>query len=255
MVKLSQRLQTIADQVPSGSRLADIGSDHALLPTYLAQQNKITFGIAGEINAGPYEAALKQIRDAHVGHIVQARKGDGLEVIEQGEVNVITIAGMGGSLIASILEAGRMKLKGIDKMVLQPNVGEDHLREWLFINHWVLISEQILKEDGKIYEILTAIPEEQAPISNEELYQPKQLAGMLISKRRLFKMGPYLLDSPNEVWFEKWWLELEKLDMILRQLGQSEQPASRIREQEIRDEMREIKEVLTCLRKDKPLYN
>jgi len=64
-----------------------------------------------------------------------------------------------------------------------------------------------------------------------------------------------LLDSPNEVWFEKWWLELEKLDMILRQLGQSEQPASRIREQEIRDEMREIKEVLTCLRKDKPLYN
>lgn len=47
MIKLSNRLETIAKWVPDGARLADIGSDHALLPLYLAQRGMISFAVAG----------------------------------------------------------------------------------------------------------------------------------------------------------------------------------------------------------------
>src|SRR5690606_19253288 len=87
MVSLSKRLQCIADQIPTGSRLADIGSDHALLPTYLAEQKRISFAVAGEVNTGPMKAAQRQVAAAGMGSIVNVRLGNGLEVIQEGEVD------------------------------------------------------------------------------------------------------------------------------------------------------------------------
>lgn len=59
--KLSQRLIRVANYVPQGARLADIGSDHAYLPAYLALQKQISFAIAGEVVKGPYENARHEI--------------------------------------------------------------------------------------------------------------------------------------------------------------------------------------------------
>jgi len=250
MVKLSKRLQMIADRVPAGSRLADIGSDHALLPTYLAQQGVITFGVAGEVNPGPFDAATRQVMECGLQARINVRLGDGLAVIQPGEVDVITIAGMGGSLIASILDAGKSKLQGVAKLILQPNVGEDQVRRWLNEQGWLLESEAILEEDGKIYEILTASPNGGAAL--ESLYQDKVLPdGKVVNKARLLQMGPYLIEQAPEVWFRKWDSELAKLAMIEGQLALSEAEASKAKAQQIGQEIQEIKEVLACLQKVK----
>ena len=45
--KLSKRLETVADFVPQGARLVDVGSDHAYLPLFLVEQKRIDFAIAG----------------------------------------------------------------------------------------------------------------------------------------------------------------------------------------------------------------
>ncbi|MDD9268655.1 tRNA (adenine(22)-N(1))-methyltransferase [Paenibacillus sp. GCM10023248] len=255
MVKLSKRLQMIADRVPPGSRLADIGSDHALLPTYLAQQGVIAFAVAGEVNPGPFEAATRQVLESGLSAKISVRSGDGLAVIEPGEVNVITIAGMGGSLIASILEAGKEKLQGVERLVLQPNVGEDHVRRWLLAEDWRLDAEAILEEDGKIYEILTATKGVSADsgTSQEQLYADRTLpGGVHVSKERLLLMGPYLMTEAPEVWFAKWASELNKLAMIEGQLKHSAAEASAAKAENIAREIREIKEVLACLQKVKP---
>ncbi|SDC72794.1 tRNA (adenine22-N1)-methyltransferase [Paenibacillus sp. UNCCL117] len=260
MIRLSKRLELIANQVPQGSRLADIGSDHALLPSYLASQGVIGSGVAGEVNSGPYEAASRQVRSAGLKERIAVRLGDGLAVIEPGEVDVITIAGMGGALIVSILEAGKAKLRGVSRLVLQPNVGEDAVRGWLADNGWLLIGEQILEEDGKIYEILTA---EKASEGTEEagradsLYEPRTLAGGLtVSKELLIRMGPYLIDEASSVWKAKWRLELDKLEHICSQVARSDTDAARVKERELRAEMRRIEEVLeACTPKDKPSFN
>ncbi|MNI06673.1 tRNA (adenine(22)-N(1))-methyltransferase [compost metagenome] len=252
-VKLSKRLQMIADRVPSGSRLADIGSDHALLPTYLAQSGVITFAIAGEVNPGPLEAASRQVSEAGLSKVIEVRGGNGLAVLEPNEVDIITIAGMGGSLITTILNEGLDKLNGVKRLVLQPNVGEEHVRRWLDEQDWQLESEAILEEDGKIYEILTAVRATDAQERNAYLYRDRQLSEeVLVNSDRLKLMGPYLLEEADEVWFDKWDSELAKLEMIRSQLALSLADASKVKAEAIAKEIREIKEVLACLQKVKP---
>jgi tRNA (adenine22-N1)-methyltransferase len=252
MLRLSKRLELIANGVPLGSKIADIGSDHALLPAYLAQQKRISKAVAGEINPGPFKAASRQVTESLLESIIDVRLGNGLEVIEADEVDVITIAGMGGALIAEILESGKEKLSGVSLLILQPNVGEYNVRSWLLNYNWILINEQILEEDGKIYEILFAVPEKLANSSNEQLYKEQLLQdGVSVDRELLLKMGPYLIQNPTQVWFDKWQLEIEKLEMIHKRLGQSSLQESRQKEQELTLEMNRIREVIACLQKDK----
>ncbi|NEW05220.1 tRNA (adenine-N(1))-methyltransferase [Paenibacillus sp. SYP-B3998] len=253
MVKLSKRLQMIADRVPKGARLADIGSDHALLPTYLAKNGAISYAVAGEVNPGPFEAAIRQVLESGLSKVIHVRSGDGLAVIEPEEVNVITIAGMGGSLMASILDAGKAKLQGVTKLILQPNVGEDQVRRWLDAHGWLLESEAILEEDGKIYEILTAVTViNDTAKQMQAIYQERRLSGhKIVDKERLLQMGPFLMTEASQVWFRKWANELEKLAMIEGQLSRSSAEASKLKAEQIAYEIREIKEVLACSQKVK----
>lgn len=254
MVGLSKRLLKIAEHVPHGSRLADIGSDHALLPVYLAQHGYIASAIAGELNGGPFAAALKQVQEAGLAHKIQVRQGDGLEVIGSGEVDAITIAGMGGLLIVQILTQGIAKLERVQRLILQPNVGEEVVRRWLKEQGWFLSAEYILHEDGKTYEVLIADRLEQAESLNQALYQERLLAGKTISTERLFAMGPYLLTEADPIWGQKWQDELTKLQHIVEQLSRSQQESSQQRKKLIQDEMIDIQEVLACLQKVKPSF-
>jgi tRNA (adenine22-N1)-methyltransferase len=250
MIKLSKRLQMIAERVPQGDRLADIGSDHALLPTYLAERSMISFAVAGEVNKGPYEAAQRQVRAARLGSsVIEVRLGDGLAVIQPGEIDTVTIAGMGGALIASILEAGKTNLKGVKTLVLQPNVGEDQVRRWFDANGWLLTEEAILEEDGKIYEILTAVPLD-GEAAEEKLYRTRNLSeGITLDKELLFRLGPYLVLEADPIWISKWQSELAKLELIAKQMRLSDQEAARERERELQGDINRIKGVLQCLQK------
>ncbi|WP_424766214.1 tRNA (adenine(22)-N(1))-methyltransferase [Paenibacillus sp. sgz302251] len=257
MLKLSKRLQLIADYVTPGARVADIGSDHAMLPVYLLQIEKCPVAIAGELNRGPYEAARKQGMDAGLSERLTVRQGDGLEVLQPGEADTITIAGMGGSLMSDILEAGRTvgKLDGIKELILQPNVGEEIVREWLLEHGWYLKHECILEEDGKIYEILHAVIEIEVLDRNESLYDGSFLPVELSedAKFKLLKqMGPHLLREPQPVLYKKWRHELNKLERICKQLAGSELPEAARKLEQFKAEMNEIEEVLRCLPMVKP---
>ena len=69
-------------------------------------------------------------------------------------VDTVTIAGMGGPLIATILESGKDRLSKCKRIIAQPNIYARAIREWAVSNEWKIINEHILKEDGKIYEII-----------------------------------------------------------------------------------------------------
>lgn len=272
MIALSNRLKMIADKVQLHSRLADIGSDHALLPVYLASQRIVSFAIAGEYHLGPLEAAKQQVKEANLIDRIDVRHGDGLAVIQRGEVDCITIAGMGGNLIARILDEGKEKLDGVQQLILQPNVGEDVVRHWLVEHGWYLLEEDILLEDGKIYEILHAIKHEDAARLNEELYSVAHVAkrtahsGMLkelvalfdhgtLSREDLFRFGPYLMTQPNEVFVLKWRNEIDKLNKIIAQLAQSSMVEAKQRLEAFQLEKSKIEEVIMCLQKDKPSFS
>lgn len=244
MVNLSKRLFTIAEYVPNGKRVADIGSDHALLPSYLISEGISPYAIAGEVNKGPLEAARRQIDALKIADKVDVRLGSGLKVINDGEVEVITIAGMGGGLIVEILQEGFAKLNNIERLILQPNVGSELVRDWLDNNKWNIINEEILEEDGRIYEIIVA---EQRAGNYDPSYQGQDRA-----KEDLYRLGPILWQRGTPVLYEKWHGELMKNQYILGELQKSKDNEAKIeKEQQIMEEINWIAEVTKCLEKDK----
>lgn len=220
--KLSQRLEKVSNYVLQGSVLADIGSDHAYLPCYLGLKKKIKKGIAGEITEGPYLSAKEQVVLDGLSDIIEVRKGDGLSVLKENEAEVVTICGMGGSLITSILEKGKDKLGSAKRLILQPNVGTKTVRNWLLKENWVLSAEEIIKEDGKIYEVLVADRSGEQPYSNHN-----------IEAELLF--GPFLLKVQNEAFKEKWAGEVKQWKAILGQMEKSQGTAAEAKRKELLD--------------------
>lgn len=226
---LSTRLKTVANYIPDQSKLADIGSDHAYLPTYLARLNKIASAIAVEVNEGPYLSALEQVQSTNCNDMIEVRKGNGLSVIEKGEVDTIVIAGMGGRLIRDILHEGIDKLTRNMKLILQPNVGSERLRFWLMEHQWQIVAENILEEDGKIYEVIVA----------EYSVEP-----VLLSEDEIL-FGPILLREKSPAFIKKWKDELRKWHNIFQSLSSASQTEENdVKKEEFLKKIKKVKEVI-----------
>jgi tRNA (adenine22-N1)-methyltransferase len=252
---LSKRLSAIADLVPPGARVADIGSDHALLPAWLVSAGKSPLAVAGEVRDGPLKASAARVEADGLADRVAVRKGDGLAVVAPGEVDCVVIAGMGGALIASILDAGEAagRLAGVRTLVLQPNVGEDIVRRWLLERGWYLASERIVEEDDRWYEVLEARRVPDADRLNAALYDPSFLGLDRPADRLgelLLRMGPWLLRRPDERLAGKWRTELGKLESIRGQTERSDSPEAERKRRELAEEIALIGEVMACLQMD-----
>ncbi|MBF0780440.1 MULTISPECIES: class I SAM-dependent methyltransferase [unclassified Granulicatella] len=207
-MKLSKRLEMVAQCVPIGARLADIGSDHAYLPSYLAMHKRIEFAIAGEVVQGPFESAKTTVDLQCLNQYVDVRLGDGLDVVcLDDKIDTVTICGMGGELITQILERGRLAgvLQNVHTLILQPNMAESHVRKWLMAHQYRVEQEYILKENQKIYEIIVA----HASI-NSVAYTEKEVM-----------FGVYLPLEKSDTFIEKWTNELQKIDDVLGHLEKS----------------------------------
>lgn len=230
MIALSERLKKVTTYIPIESVIADIGSDHAYLPCYAVQKELIKSAIAGEVNQGPFDSALSQVKALRLENQIEVRLGDGLEVIFPNEVNVVVIAGMGGQLISNILNRGKARLKGVQRLILQPNMGAKFIREWLEANGWALITEAILEEDEKIYEILVA--------ERTEITKPLSDAERLL--------GPFLMREKSETFIKKWEREQSNWKRIVNQLEQAN-PSEDIMDRK-RDVLKKIQLVSEALK-------
>ena len=220
---ISKRLELVASFVPQGSVLLDVGSDHAYLPIELVERGQIEAAIAGEVVDGPYQSAVKNVEAHGLKEKIQVRLANGLAAFEEeDQVSVITIAGMGGRLIATILEEGLDKLASVERLILQPNNREDDLRLWLQDNDFQIVAESILEEAGKFYEILVV-----------EVGQMKLSASDL-------RFGPFLSKEVSPVFVQKWQKEAAKLEVALDQI-----PEKNLEERQVLvDKFKAIKEVL-----------
>ena len=220
---ISKRLSIVASFVPQGAILLDVGSDHAYLPIELVESGKIERAIAGEVVVCPYQSALKNVKAHGLSEKIQVRLANGLAAFEEtDQVSTITIAGMGGRLIATILEEGLDKLSSVNRLILQPNNREDELRVWLQAHGFQIVTESILEEAGKFYEILVVE------------------AGTMNLSASEVRFGPFLSQEASPVFVEKWQKEAGKLEYALDQI-----PEKNLAERQILiDKIQAIKEVL-----------
>ena len=157
-MKLGQRLRTIAAMVPTGVTMADIGTDHAYLPIYLVQEKIVTRAIAGDVHQGPYLSAQNAVAAARLQQVISVRLGNGLAVLQPGEADVVVIAGMGGANIIDILHSCPDITRMVQRLILQPMIAAAPVREWLYGHGWQIVDEQLVQEEGKLYQIIAAEP-------------------------------------------------------------------------------------------------
>ena len=156
-MNLGDRLQAVADFVPQGSRVADIGTDHGYLAVELVKSGKAKFVVASDKNTGPYEAAVRTVRENGLAdNVSSVRLGDGLKSLRPGEVDTVCIAGMGGALMVEILEGSPDVVETLDALILQPQSAAPELRRWIYRKHWHIEDESLVLDDGRIYEIIMA---------------------------------------------------------------------------------------------------
>ena len=154
---LSRRLQAVADMVTPGSVIADVGCDHAYLSIYLIKKGICDKVIACDINEGPLNTARNNVRDYGYNEQIDIRLGNGLAPVKEGEINGLVIAGMGGRLMIDILTAGCDVLKNVKEVIISPQSEVALVRHFLEDNGYCIISENMVKDEGKFYPIIKAI--------------------------------------------------------------------------------------------------
>ncbi|XVO85659.1 tRNA (adenine(22)-N(1))-methyltransferase [Pseudomonas palleroniana] len=225
---LSMRLERVAANVPAESRLADIGSDHAYLPVALMHRGVITAAVAGEVATTPFHAAQRTVRDNGLEQHISVRLANGLAAIEPGDrITAISLCGMGGETIRDILDAGQACLSGLERLILQPNGGEQPLRQWLMDNGYSILHEELLHENRFYYEIIVAERAGPVTYSAEQLY-----------------FGPLQMQARSPVFLAKWQRLLRQKHKTLANLEQARQAVPPAKVQEVAREVRWISELL-----------
>lgn len=150
-IKLSKRLQMLADMVTEGNRVADVGCDHGFLPIYLVQRGRIPGALAMDVREGPLESAREHIAAYGLGEYINVRLSDGLKAYSKGEAGTIVCAGMGGRLMERILTESLDKARAAQELILQPQSELQEFRRFLREAGFAIREEDAVLEDGKYY--------------------------------------------------------------------------------------------------------
>lgn len=156
-LRLDERLTACANFVREGKTVADIGTDHGYLPTYLLLNKKIKGAIACDINEKPLEKAKETAHKYGVYEMISFRLCNGLEKVEEFEFDDLVIAGMGGELIASIISSCDYIKNENYNLILQPMSKAEVLRKFLSENGFEILFEKAVISNGKINTVINAV--------------------------------------------------------------------------------------------------
>ena len=147
---LSKRLQSLTKYVNKEDKIIDIGCDHALLDIYLVKNNYIDNIIVSDIHDGALKQGIKNIALNHLNNNIDARLGNGLEVLtDNDDINTILISGMGTSTIIDILN--NKYVNNINKLIIQSNNDYEELRRYIVSIGYEITEEEYLVDKDKNY--------------------------------------------------------------------------------------------------------
>ena len=155
MKQLDDRLQAVAAMVPPGSRLADVGTDHGLLPIALVQAGVVPHAIASDVVEGPLSAARAGVLRAGLTEQIETRLSDGLDAVAPEEVDWVVMAGMGGRLILQLIERASWLQNPAKTLVLQPMTDAPLVREQLYGKGFELADERAAMDRTHVYTVMT----------------------------------------------------------------------------------------------------
>ena len=225
-MQLSKRLEAIASMVTPGNRLVDVGCDHGYLPIALVRRQIIPSAIAMDVRSGPLGRAKENIEAYGLNPYIETRLSDGLEALQPGEGDTLSVAGMGGPLIERILSRNVEVSESFQELILQPQSEIGNFRRYLVECGFTVSQEDMVWEDGKFYPIIKAVFKKTA---HKDRYTDIE-----------FYYGKRLLESRHPVLYSYLEKELEKVQQIARRLQASSTVNAKKRLREILKEKQRI---------------
>jgi tRNA (adenine22-N1)-methyltransferase len=201
MPHLDQRLKTVARQIRWHVH-ADIGSDHGHLIQSLLAAGRIQRGIAIENKQQPLENSQATLANLNV----DVRLADGLDGLQSGEADGVSICGMGGRAMVRILDKHPRRIP--INVVLQPNRDSDHVRRWGLRTGHRLVDEQ-LSGCARMFQILRFQRATGTPAN--DIIDP---AYRDIDREAAILFGPHLLRRNAEPWKNRLQEELVYLQSL-----------------------------------------
>ncbi|QMS85904.1 tRNA (adenine(22)-N(1))-methyltransferase [Candidatus Xianfuyuplasma coldseepsis] len=201
-MQLSKRLETCLEYTNGFVKLADIGTDHAMLPIAAVLRGYVYRALAIDNKYGPFLQARTNVRKYRVSDKVSVLLGEGLSKIDD-ETDVVVISGMGGEMIVKILQNGEHK--NIKRFILQPNTNIPVVREALAELSYHIVDELVFKDGNKYYEVIV-IERGKASLTPVEV-----------------EFGPLNCIQKPYYFVEKWTKEKNALTAIVNQINDDEE--------------------------------
>ncbi len=231
-IKLTARLQKIADQVTAGHRVADIGTDHGYIPIYLLKNKISPFVIAGDINEFPLKCAENNVADNNLLNGIETRLGSGLSILKPKEVDTVIVAGMGGLLISELLDNSKEIAQNLEALILQPMQARSELRKYLVSNNFIIEKDILVKEDHHIYEIIVAKPGEQVVV--DPIY---------------YEIGFHINSNPKPLSIEFIDRKIKTTKEIIQNISENVSESSIKKLKEMNNKLKRFEEVRLCLQR------
>lgn len=229
-MELKGRLKAVASFIKDVHTMADIGTDHAYLPVYLIQQGIVAKAIACDVNMGPCQAARRTIAAAGLSEKIAVRLGDGLRPLNTNEVEAVAIAGMGGTTMIDILTGAPQVITSLGSLILQPMNSALQLRKWLVNNKWLIVDEELVLEDGRLYEIIYAKPGE-----------------MTVSEEIFYEVGPCLWEKQHNLLPLHLENLLKQATKIMQAMAENSTAKQSVKYQQLQEKANVLKGMLECL--------
>lgn len=167
---LGPRLASLADRAILGAPVADVCADHALLAMHLVATTRVPRATAVDVAADPVRDARARVEAAGMTDCVDVVQGDGLTPLPAGFGGTVIVAGVGGRLVAGLLDAVEIARVAPRRLVLQPNSDEAVVRDHLWSIGWRIVDEVLVVEAGRIFLTMVTEPGVGPPLDAVDRY-------------------------------------------------------------------------------------
>ncbi len=223
-------MQAVADLVPKSMVVADVGTDHGYIPIFLIQDQRAEKVLALDVRSGPLKRAAGHVEEKGLAGQIEVRRSDGLKGVKPGEADTVVISGLGGPLMIRILREGKDVVDNLRYLILQPQSEIADVRRYLTGAGFTIQKEDMVKEDGKYYFLMRAVPGKTEPYEEFE-----------------YTYGKKLLQMQHSILKEYLQKEQKKRERLLTQLtAKADSPGVSERKETLGREIGLIRQALAC---------
>lgn len=145
---MNKRIKSISSYITDEDKVADIGCDQALLSEILARRGM--HSVASDIKENIVLNAKARLKKLNLDNYVDFIVSDGVKKIPD-YIDTLVMAGMGTYTILSILDTSKKKY---NKIITISNNNHEILRKNMLEKGYKIISEEIIIERSKYYNLI-----------------------------------------------------------------------------------------------------